>query len=56
LKNPQKLKLDKDKYEIAIKEAEKIDKGYNCIVDKLSLVKLDSELKECKLVKEIFLK
>ena len=56
LRDPKKLELDKDKYNLAVKEAEKIDVGYPCVVDKLSLVKLNSELKDCKLAKEFSLK
>ena len=56
LRNPQKLKLNKEKYKVAVKEANILDIGYSCIVDKLSLVKLNSELKDCKLVKEFSLK
>jgi hypothetical protein len=56
LRNPKRLKLNEDKYKIAVKEAKKVDVGYNCIVNKLSLIKLNSELKDCKLVKEFLLK
>ena len=56
LRDPKKLELDKPKYEPAAKEAEKIDVGYSCVVDKLSLVKLNSKLKDCKLVKKFLLK
>jgi len=56
LHDPKKLKLDKEKYKLALEEAEKIDIGYSCKVDKLSLVKLNSELKDCKLVKDFLLK
>ena len=56
LRDPKKLKLDDKKYEVAVKEAKKLDIGYDCNVDRLSLVKLNSELKDCKLVKEFSLK
>jgi 2'-5' RNA ligase len=56
LRDPKKLALDKKKYEVALKEATKLDVGYSCKVDRLSLVKLNSELKDCKLVKEFLLK
>jgi 2'-5' RNA ligase len=55
LRNPEKLGLDKEKYNLALKQAKKIDIGYSCKVEKLSLVKLNSELKDCKLVKEFLL-
>lgn len=56
LRDPKKLELDNEKYESAIEEAKKIDIGYICKVDRLSLVKLDSELKGCKLIKEFLIK
>lgn len=55
LRNPKKLEIDNEKYQIAIKEAQRIDIGYSCKVDKLSFVRLNSELKDCKLVKEFSL-
>lgn len=55
LRNPNKLELDKEKYETALKEAKKIDMGYTCKVNKLSLIKLNSELKKCKLIKEFII-
>lgn len=56
LRDPKKLELDKDKYEIAKEEAEKLDIGYSCKAKKMSLVQLNSELKDCKLIKEFLLK
>ncbi len=56
LKDPKKLELDKEGYTTALNEAKKIDLGYSCTVDRLSLVKLNSELKDCRLVKEFLLK
>ena len=50
LRDPKKLELDREKYELALEEAKKIDTGYSYKVDKLSLVKLNSGLKNCKLV------
>lgn len=56
LRDPKKLELDKDTYDLAVNEAEYIDVGYQCIVNKLSLVKFNSELQDCTLVKEFSLK
>jgi 2'-5' RNA ligase len=56
LRNPKKLELDKEKYKLALKEAKKLDTGYTCKVDTLSLIKLNSELKDCELVKEFLLR
>jgi len=56
LRDPKKLELDKEKYKRALKESEKLDMVYSCVVDKLALVKLNSELRDCILVKEFFLK
>lgn len=56
LRDPKKSELDKEKYKIALKEAKKIDIGQTCVVDKLSLVKLNSKLEDCRLVKEFSLK
>ncbi|MBT7706205.1 hypothetical protein HN747_02045 [archaeon] len=55
LRDPKKLGLDKERYSIAIQEAEEIDVGHVCIVDKLSLVKLNSKLEDCRLVREFML-
>lgn len=55
LRDPKKLKLDKERYKKSLKEAKDLDIGYDCIVDKFSLVKLNSELKNCKLVREFLL-
>jgi len=55
LRDPKKFELDKEKYKIAKNEAKKIDIGYTCVVDKLSLIKLNSKLKDCELVKEFLL-
>jgi len=56
LRDPKKLKLDEKKYKIALKEAKKLDTGYSFKVDRLALVKLNSKLKNCRLVKEFVLK
>jgi 2'-5' RNA ligase len=56
LRNPEKLTLDKDKYEKAIKLAKEIDLGYECKINKLTLVKLNDKLENCKMVKNFNLK
>lgn len=55
LRDPKKLGLDKEKYKTAIKEARKLDIGYKYKVEKLTLDKLDSNLKNCIIVKEFYL-
>lgn len=52
LKDPKRMELDKRKFESALKEAQELDIGYDCMVEKLSLVKLNSGLTDCELVKE----
>lgn len=56
LRDPKKVELDKNKYEVAREEAEKLNIGYLCKAKKMSLVQLNSELKDCELVKEFLLK
>ena len=45
-KNPEKYDLDESSYKKALMEVEKVDIGYHCIIDKLTLIEVDEDFKD----------
>lgn len=55
LKNPTILPLDQGKYESALAEAESLDMNYKTAFDRVSFIKVESDLKKEIFCKEILL-
>jgi 2'-5' RNA ligase len=55
IRNPQEVSLDVERYAQGLKEAQQLDLDYQCIIDRLHLVKISDDISEIVWSKEFAL-